>query len=355
MRISDRRAGVTLRQVAEEAGVSIAAVSKVLHGRGDSVRVGEERAQAIRKVAERLNYVPNLSARQLRTNRTNTVGLLFENFGEISAGPQYYVHLLDGVASELFSRHYRLTILPEFDHHAPLQSLADGRVDGLIWCKLPGTPSFLDQFREFSLPCVALNAPPPQAADGKVAFVSCDNNAGSWLVINHLVELGHRRILFALERREEDTPDARARLQGFFAACHQHGIWVGEEDVVTWSTDAQEFPAWWNQRTGHTAIYAWNERLGAEILRAADRIELRIPEQLSVVGFDSTQYCETTVPRLTAVNQPIREMSQYAAKILLDQIEGGSSERYSVIFPCTLDVRDSTAIAPRPHSIGELH
>src|ERR1700683_482595 len=106
----------TLREVALEAGVSVPAVSKVLHGRGDSIRVSEEKAEAIRAAAERLKYTPNALARSLRCSRSPNVGLVFEHFGHIAAGPLYYVHLLDGIASELFKYHYRLTILPEVPH-----------------------------------------------------------------------------------------------------------------------------------------------------------------------------------------------------------------------------------------------
>jgi LacI family transcriptional regulator len=342
--VKDVPRNTTLKTVAEEAGVSISVVSKVLHGRGKNVRVGEETARHVRETAARLRYVPNGLARSLRMSRTNTVGLIFENFGQISAGPLFYVYLLDGVAQELFSRHFRLTILSEVDHERPLSSIEDGRLDGVIWCKLPGSEPSLDQLKQSSIPIVALNAPDHRVSL-ELVHVFCDNDGGAKLVVDHLVDLGHRRILFALERHEELTPDAQARLGGFLRAMQNVGLEVQADDVVVWSRDANEFNAWSAQTTDHTAIFAWNEGLGAAILDRAREQQIAVPSELSVVGFDSTRFCESTVPRLTAANQPIREMAAMAAQILLDQIEGKSPSIQDIRFACTLDVRDSTGPA----------
>ncbi len=331
----------TMKAIANEAGVSIALVSKVLHGRASTVRVSQETAEMVRNTAARLNYVPNGLARSLRNNRSESVGVIFENFGQISAGPLYYTLLFDGIAQELFSHHYRLSILPEVDLTNP-KALADGRLDGVIWCKMPSSPDLLARMAHFPIPVVALNAPPPER-DSDTAFVSCDNGGGIDLAINHLAGLGHRRILFVLERNEELTPDALARLDAFKLACRRRDIPSEGQDIVVWGTEAREFQQWWTQRPAHTAILAWNEGIGAAILRQALRAKVQVPEELSVVGFDSTQFCETTRPRLTAVRQPIREMAAHAAKTIVNLIEGHLPSTYNVLFPCTLDVRGSTA------------
>lgn len=337
-----------MKSIAEEAGVSVALVSKVLHGGGVSVRVSRETAEMVRATAVRLNYVPNGLARSLRRNRSDTIGLVFENFGQISRGPLFYSYMFDGVAEELFSHHYRLTILPEIDLVNPMASLADGRLDGIIWCKMPSSPDFLARMKGCPVPVVALVAPPPEQ-DSETVFVSCDNRAGAGLVVDYLARLGHSKILFAMESREETTPDAIARLEGFRHACADRGLAHSQADVVVWSEDAREFNQWWSNKSGHTAIFAWNEGLGSSILKQAKRIHVQVPSELSVIGFDSTQFCETTTPRLTAVRQPIREMAAHAARTIVNLIEGHLPSTFNVMFPCTLDVRDSTA-PPRANS-----
>lgn len=332
-----------MKQVAEEAGVSIAAVSKVLHGKGKNIRISEARAQDIRAAALRLRYRPNALARSLRSSRTHTIGLIWENMAEIGDGPLYYVHLLDGVASELFRKHYRLTILPEIPKSGGIGQLADGRLDGVIWCKMPDGASIAEDLEMAPLHVVGLNAP---QGHHLCPSVSCDNEGGSKLVVDHLVSLGHRNILFVIDRGSEDTPDAVARRNGFLEAMARHGI-DANKSVVRWDKQDPEVIEWLSTNPKETAIYAWYEGLAGKIMLRAQKAGLSIPGDLSIVGFDSTLYCDTLSPRLTAVRQPIKEMAQTAAKVVLDLVEGKPLERTSHSFPCTLDVRESTSI-PNP-------
>lgn len=334
--------GATLKEVALEAGVSIAAVSKVLHGNGKSIRVSEARAASIREVAHRLKYRPNALARSLRTNRTHTVGLIWENMADIGDGPLYYVHLLDGVASELFKNHYRLTILPEIPHDSTIASLVDGRLDGVIWCKMPDHPAIGDDLLNSPLQVVGLNAQPTD--NHQCPTITCDNEGGSALVVEHLYELGHRHIAIVIDGGSTDTPDAVARLKGFRRAMQARGL---QAEVLYWDVPETEFPAWWVARPQITALYGWHEGFAGRILLAAKAAGVEVPRDLSVVGFDSTLYCETTTPKLTSVKQPIKEMAQTAARILLNQIEGSPLGQRSYTFPCTFDVRESTSSPTR--------
>ncbi len=338
--------GVTIKEVARAAGVSSAAVSRVLHGRGSNIRVSEARASEIRRVAAELSYVPNALARSLRVNRTHTIGLLFENFDGIASGPLYIVGLLDGVARTIFPRHYRLTILSEFDHDNVFGSLGDGRLDGVIWCKMARDDRVLEQIRTCPIPIVAMNG---TGGEVGAAFVACDNRQGIELALDHLAELGHRRLLFVNEREEDDVPDRIERRDAFLDGAARRGL---KADAVSWGWDLDEFDAYRAAGGDHTAIVGWSERCAAAILKRADALGLSLPQDLSVVGFDSTDFCETTTPRLTAIRQPIGEMAARAATTLIDLIEGtpleGEAPRpSSTLFPCTLDVRGSTARPPR--------
>lgn len=333
---------ITIREVAKQAGVSTAAVSKVLHGRGDSVRVSEEKAAVIRRIAKDLQYRPNALARQLRSSRTHTVGLIFENFNGIADGPLYYMHLLDGAGRVLFPNHYRITILPELDHHNVLGSLGDGQLEGVIWCKLARDREVNRLIHECPIPIVAMNTPPPAEVTDAV-FVSCDNEGGIELAVDHLWSLGHRRILFVREGEEVPTPDCIARSKGFADAMRRRGVSDPEAKIATWDWNFDHMFDWAKSPNRDTAILCWSERAGAQILKRAAELGIRVPEELSVVGFDSTNYCETTKPRLTAVRQPIAEMASHASRTLLSMIAGHSPQQLSYTFPCTLDVRDSTA------------
>ncbi|RYG24309.1 LacI family transcriptional regulator [bacterium] len=329
--------GVTIKEVAKAAGVSSAAVSCVLHGRGTNIRVSEARAEQIRRVAAELRYVPNALARSLRVNRTHTIGLLFENFSGIASGPRYIVTLLDGVARTIFPLHYRLTILSEFDHDNVFGSLGDGRLDGVIWCKMARDDKVLEQIRTCPIPIVSMNG---TGGGAGTAFVACDNRQGIELALDHLAELGHRSVLFVNEREEDDAPDCLERREAFLSGLASRGM-TGE--AVSWGWDLREFSLYRQAGGNHTAIVAWSERCAGQLLARAAECGLSVPEDLSVVGFDSTEYCETTQPRLTAVRQPIYDMAARASETLIDLIEGTESLPSSTLFPCTLDIRGSTA------------
>lgn len=333
---------VTIREVAQAAGVSRTAVSKVLHGKGEGVRVSAQKAAAIREVAERLNYKPNALARSLLTGRTHTVGLLFEHLSNISGGPLYYVHLFDGVASALFNNEYRLTILPKLDHDNILETLGDGQLEGIVWCKLTRDEEALQIIHDSPIPIVAMNASAPESPSEAV-FVSCDNEGGMDLAVDHLWSLGHRKILFAHETEERNTPDCLARIEGFQKALGKRtdNAYVGA--IAEWDWAGNAFQSWWSAHPEETAIICWTERFAGAILTQAQKAGASVPDQLSVIGFDSTQYCETTSPRLTAVRQPIFEMAKCASETLLAMIRGNKPHSHSITFPCTLDVRDSTS------------
>ena len=334
---SGRTGGATLKEVALAAGVSVAAVSKVLHGTGKSIRVSEARAVEIRAVAERLRYRPNVLARSLRMSKTHTIGLIWENMSDIGEGPQYYVQLLDGVANEAFKHHYRLMILPEIPHCDTIRSLDDGRLDGVIWCKMPDTPEIAADIARAQMKVVGLNAPPP--VFHACPTISCDNEHGSELVVDHLTSLGHRHIAFVMDRGSVDTPDAVARLAGFQAAMEARGL---SPDVLIWDKESPEVLDWWSTEPPHTALYAWYEGLAGTILSRCVSAGIRVPDELSIVGFDSTLYCDSLSPRLTAVAQPIKKMALAATRLLLSLIADEPVANWQHVYPCSLDVREST-------------
>jgi DNA-binding LacI/PurR family transcriptional regulator len=336
---------VTIKEVATAAGVSPGAVSKVLHGGGSSIRVGVERARRIREVAERLNYVPNAVARNLRSRRTRTVGVLFENLHDFADGPLYSVYLLDGLAKAVFPHHYRLTILPELDHDDVLGSLADGQIDGVIWCKLARDETTLKLINECPIPIVALNAGNP-GLESKAVYIGSDNEGGMELAVDHLVGLGHSSIAFLCEAPEQFAPDSEARREGFAARMATHDLAPRPEQYLTWSWNLDEFSEWWADDPDISAIVCWSERCAGQLLERALEAGVTVPRELSVVGFDSTPYCDAVTPRLTSVRQPIREMAKLAGETLLSMLRGESVDSPIVVLPCEFDVRDSTA-APR--------
>lgn len=338
----------TVKDIAAAAGVSKAAVSKVLHNSSSSVRVSPERADLIKQIAAQMGYVPNANARILRSSKTQTIGLYFDDLAGIGAGPLYTTCLLDGVCQVIFRRHYRVALVAELDEVDAVRSLADGRMDGVIWCRMVRDARSLDVMKRSPIPVVVLGV--PNAVElSSVHFVYCDNEQGIESAVDHLWDLGHRRILFLREAREESASDCEDRLQGFRTAMARRGRPVAEEDVASWSWDLDEFADWWAARPPHTAVIGWSERVAGRLLERCEELSIPVPGALSVVGFDSTRYCDATNPPLTAVRQPITEMASYATRTLLDLIDGKDVDPDHPQLPCPLDIRRSTGV-PRTSS-----
>lgn len=332
---------VTIRDVASAAGVSPMAVSKVLHGKGANVRVGKDTADLIRKVAQDLSYQPNALARSFRLRKTRTIGLMFDNWTRVSDGSQYFAHLLDGITSSAFPRGYAMTICPRLSEGG--ESVNDGRFDGLIWAKFESTRENLLTLERNRTPMVVLHASSPEILTRGISTVCCENIEAMKQAVDHLVSLGHKRVAFVSPQAIEHNDETMVRAEGVRTAMQAHGLTFGHEDFLNWGYEGQEFEAWWSSKPPHTALILRSEAQAGAIYEHAHRLGVSIPDDLSIVGFDSTKYCETLSPRLTSVSQPIEDMAHRATDLLIAIIEGqGSALPSDHVFPCGFDIREST-------------
>jgi len=333
----------TMRDVAREAGVSVAAVSKVLSGKASSIRVSEATAQSVREIALRLGYRPNILARSLRTGQTRNIGLIFPNFSRMATGSRYMALMTDGVFMAAFEADYTVSVCPKLSNDTP-SSLADGRFDGVLWCKVLSVKESLDVLNASPIPIVALHTPAPEMR-GRTSFVCCDNPTGLRLAVEHLHTLGHRHIAFAYEADDEAVIETQERIQSFHEAKLALGLDT-KDDLLGWAYHCGNAHEWWASHPRFTAIAFRSEQQAGTFIDQSSSMGIAIPEQLSVVGFDSTEYAESTNPKMTCVSQPIEEMAYRATKILIEKIEGKNKESQYEVFPCGFDIRESTAQPP---------
>jgi LacI family transcriptional regulator len=299
----------TIKDVAREAGVSIATVSRVFN---DSNLVSTETRRQVRDVAARLNYWPNGVARSLITSRTNTLGLLLpELHGE------FFSAVIRGIdrAARQHGQHL-LVSSSHADHRELLAALRTmrGRIDGLI-VMVPDVdaPSIRDSAGES--PVVLLD--PGGGVDG-YDTISIANSEGASEVIRHLLRLGHRRI--ATVTGPERNADARERLLGYRGALREGG---GELDT------ALEVRGDFGEASGYeaarkllhlserpTAIFAGNDYMAVGVLRALADAGVRVPEEIAVVGFDDIEMCRYLTPPLTTVRVDTFHLGERAVKML---------------------------------------
>ncbi|MEZ0324768.1 MAG: LacI family DNA-binding transcriptional regulator [Fimbriimonas sp.] len=332
---------VTMREVAAKAGVTPTVVSRVLHNKATAIRVSEATAERVRQAAIDLGYRVNIMARNFRERQTMMIGVLHGVGFErplLDRGPRYFASLMDGFIEGAFENGYSITLCPKLLGQTPEDAMSDGRFDGLVWYSTHPSEENREMLRRCSVPMVLIHT---RAAEygNRYPSVTCDNDQGVGLAIDHLVELGHKKIGFAYEAHIPFS-ESFLRAEAFRSHMSRHGLRAGECELV----DASDLDNYFAQTPRHTAILGHNETLAALVMQKAIERGISVPQQLSVVGFDSTAYCEELSPKLTSIYQPLAEMGRDAINLLVQSMSGQKPDPLELIYPCSLDIRGSTSI-----------
>jgi DNA-binding LacI/PurR family transcriptional regulator len=324
----------TIRTVAARAGVSKSLVSLVLQ---NSPHVSETKRRAVLRAVDELGYRPDPVARSLAERRTRTVGVVIDDLSN-----PWYVALLDGLRPVLHEHGLRPLLADGRTEPDAVQALSDLRVDGLV---LVGTPSSsaADQVGALGnqIPTVVAGTREPRLS--AVDVVANDDYSGAQLATRHLLELGHRRVAHIVGEGEV----GRLRRAGYEAVIAEARL---EPRCVTGD---------WTETAGHraatdllrspdrpTAIFAANDLSAVGALTAADDLDLRVPEHLSVVGYDDSWFARLRRLSLTTINGHIAEVGQVAGRTLMARIGGErGTAGVRLLFPALVE-RSSTGPAP---------
>ncbi|MDJ0770201.1 MAG: LacI family DNA-binding transcriptional regulator [Ilumatobacter sp.] len=326
----------TMDDVARRAGVSRALVSLVMH---ESEKVSDRSRIAVLEAADALGYRPNLSARHLASKRTRTFGLLINDLHN-----PYFPSVADGIKRSADSHGYRLLLnsafLNERDERAALEGFVDHNVDGVILTGTKVPPSFIEQIAD-AVPVVVVSRP---MRSKRVDTINNDDRLGARLVVDHLVELGHRDICHLDGGRGAGGSQRRA---GYEAAMRAHGL---EPHVVPAAfTEAAGARAAANALSGGrrvTAIFAGNDLSAVGALDVIDDAGLAVPGDISLVGYDNTFVAALRHIDLTTVDQGRECLGELAVRALLERIEEGRTVATHQVTPPTLVARGTTAPPP---------
>ncbi|EWM17133.1 LacI family DNA-binding transcriptional regulator [Kutzneria sp. 744] len=329
---------VTIRDVAAVAGVSVATVSKVIN---DRYGVSADTMARVRAVIADLGYEASLVAQSLRNHKTNVIGILVADIEPFST------ELLRGAADAIRDTGYELVVYSAGGRSGAklgwerryLSRLSGTLIDGAVLV----TPSVLDV--RFAAPVVAVD---PHTGPSGLPTVDSDNLRGARLAVEHLLSLGHRRIAMLAGR--EDLQSARLRERGFREAMAEAGVPVDEALMLPGDYDPVVSAAAAERSllapTPPTAVFASNDASAIATVETARSLGLRVPEDLSVVGFDNIPESALNSPPLTTVNQPIKVMGRRAVEMLVQLMRGEEIEKTHVTLDTHLVVRGSTC-APR--------
>ena len=343
----------TIRDVARTAGVSIATVSRVLNGRPDVAAATRERV--LGAVSE-LGFSTNRSARSLVGGRTFLVGITLP-----LVDAEYFSRIVAGAADELYEHDLQVVLAPTLhlrDRTTTLLArLAGGVTDGALLILPEQSSKALLALARTGYPFVVID--PLEPLDQSVPSVSATNALGGRAATEHLLGLGHTRI-GAITGVPEWLASAE-RLNGYRAALASAGVVPDSALVVEsdWAVEGGEAAAAFllDLPDRPTAVFAFNDNMAIGALRAARARGLRVPGDLSVVGFDDSDQATTATPALTTVRQPVAAMGRIAVSLLLRLLENRRGEGMSIELQTHLIVRDSTAAParnPGSASLGRL-
>jgi len=352
---TNRHQRPTLRDLASHLDLSPATISLVLNHSPVADAIPEETQQRVFSAARELGYRPNYIAVSLRSKRTNSIGVLVPEISD-----PWAAEIVSGIESHLLANgyHYLVTSHRRSTRNLlqdDLELLTRRGVDGMILVATEVDESPL-------LPAVVISG--HRRVEG-LSNVVIDHDRAARLALEHLKDLGHRRI--ALFRGQPGSSDTEDRARAIFKAAAALGLKIppeltlqlsGEEEEEVFAPDAAFHEGYafgkklLRRRVDFTALFAFDDASAIGAIRAFMDAGIRVPEDVSVVGFDDIQNAAYHNPRLTTVRQPLREMGRTAARVLLERIDGPEKMDDSfVIVQPELIVRDSTgparAIKPR--------
>jgi DNA-binding LacI/PurR family transcriptional regulator len=331
--------------VARAAGVSRTTASFVLNGRDASIP--PETRERVRLAAERMGYRPHDGALALATGTTHRIGILLNEPDSFNAADPYFINTLRGVTVGALRHDYNLLLYSA--HYPDYRSLCDGLLSGAAdGVLLIGrysddrlTPALLDS----GLPCVCVSF---HIDHPRCYSVDCDNEAGSRMAVEHLLQLGHRQIIIC--HPGDDVSWGRERLSGAQQAMRSAGLPAKNLRTFPWSeTHAPSFE-WVKQvaefvRTAMprpTAIFCCDEWRAQKLCEYLPKIGLRVPGDVAMISYNSTEASVRSHPPISSVWQPLADIGEAAVGMLVRLIAGLSLEQHIQRFPVRLDVRESS-------------
>lgn len=330
----------TITDVAKLAGVSKVTVSYVLNGHSVAARISAATQEKVSEAAKELGYWPSVIARSMVTGRAETIGLVFQDPLYFAVRADFVREVMHGVNLAAVSLGYDLLLHTKPVPNALVECsvLADGRVDGVLILRNRDDET-LRLLIERGFPCVLFFS---RSDHEHIAFVDSDNYGGAVQATDHLIKLGHRHIGMVLGHHASTS--SSERLAGYCDTLNRSGLAFHGRLVIR-PTPGSELQTIRNFLVEQepTAVFCISDLYAIHTLKVATELGLRVPEDLSIVGFDSLESCERSNPPLTSVRQPVLEISRKATELLVSLARGEKVESRRVIFPTELDVRQSTA------------
>ncbi|WP_308638384.1 LacI family DNA-binding transcriptional regulator [Paenibacillus silvisoli] len=336
----------TIKDLAKATGLSVTTVSRALNGYSD---VNEDTRKKIKQAAEELNYRPSAAARSLVMKKSRTIGVIISDINREGVKDAVAYEILCGINDRSTMLDYDILLFSTSSKKQQKKSYSDlckeRGVDGAIVFGLRVNDPYLEEIvRKADFPCVLIDIP---VENKNAGHVTTDNVYGAKLAVHHLLELGHRKI--AMINGHNEAAVSISRLQGYKLALEQAGIPYDPALVFdgNFSEDGG-CEAMYRILLNHpdvTAVFSASDLMVLGALRAMEKLNRRVPQTLSIVGYDDIPVASYCSPKLTTVRQDKYEMGYQSAQLVIDMIENRQVNR-KIVLQNELIVRESTKAIP---------
>ncbi|HNX85127.1 MAG: LacI family DNA-binding transcriptional regulator [Bacteroidales bacterium] len=333
------RENITIKDIARELGISPSTVSRALKDHPD---ISQATRDAVNELAERWNYRPNPIALSLKSGSSKTIGVIIPDVVHY-----FFSTVISGIEDVVYRRDYNMILCQSnemWEHEVKnIKTLLSSRVDGILASVAKTTTDFRHyrSITEKDIPLVFFDRAAEEIDTDSVVI---DDETGSYKAVIHLLRTGKKRIVHLAGPPR--LAIARNRLNGYLKAMKEYRLTPQDEDIVK-CDDIQSaeriIPALLTRTPRPDAFFAVNDLTAAQTLMIVKRHGLRIPEDISVVGFTNSQIATLTDPGLTSVDQKGFEMGQLAARLLIDRIENRRGPVQKKIITSELVIRGSSS------------
>lgn len=332
----------TIKDVAQEAGVSVATVSLVVH---DNDRISSDTKKKVHRAIKLLNYHPSRSARGLVSKKTGNIGFILTDDHFLRTEP-FYTRIFLGTEFQARTNEYYIlltTIASDYKKEDPLpRFILEQNVDGIIIAgKVPC--DLVENLKEYNLPLVFVDFLPFK---GQYPTIQIDNLKGGYIATEHLIDYGHRNIGFIAG--DIKHPSIYERFQGYKNALEEIGIrtndkfYVIDEDYPARANGYLAASKLYKRNRNITAIFAANDALAIGAMQFYKDNDIKIPDDISIIGFDDVEVDLLIDPSLSTIHVPKIELGAEAMQLMLNILKNNSTTAKKILVPVELIVRKST-------------